>query len=194
MDKKQFVNMVGAPGKFTSQDRGWLHAVQAKFPYSAVINVLTLMADRAFHFDTPAQRRVAVLSMCDGEALDPLMNRVVDATVEPAFDVLSEINTFQEVSFKTAPKSVILSNFLQSGPSEAVEKVQKVEPAPVSDDKKSIRPDVSLGTETLAVILEKQGKPEKALEIYRNLLAQNPEKSSNFAAQIERLEKTINSK
>lgn len=194
MDKKQFVNMVGAPGKFTSQDRGWLHAVQAKYPYSSVIRVLTLMADKAFHFDTPEQRREAVLSMCDGETLEAMMGRVVDATVEPSFDVLNEINTFQEVSFKTAPKSVILSNFLQSGPSETVEKVQNAAPAPVADDKKSIRPDASLGTETLAVILEKQGRFEKALEIYRNLMAQNPEKSSNFAAQIERLEKAINSK
>ncbi len=194
MDKKQFVEMVGAPGKFTSQSRGWLHAVLAKYPYSSVINVLTLLADTAFHFDTPAQRRAAVLSMCDGEALDALLSRVVDATEDPSFDVFNEINTFQEVSFKTAPKSVILSNFLQSGPSEEMEKARDTQPAPLTDDKKSIRADVSLGTETLAVILEKQGKPEKALEIYKNLLAQNPEKSSNFAARIERLEALINSK
>ena len=75
--------------------------------------------------------------------------------------------------------------------------MKKAQSEPVAveqNDKKSIQADSSLGTETLAVILEKQGKYDKALAIYRNLLAQNPEKSSNFAPRIERLETLINSK
>ena len=62
------------------------------------------------------------------------------------------------------------------------------------NDKKSLMPDVSLGTETLAVILEKQGKYDKALAIYENLLARNPEKNSIFAPRIEKLEALLNSK
>lgn len=194
MDKKQFVDKLANPTKFTSQERGWLRAVQSKYPYSSVINVLTLLADSAFHFDTPEERRVAMLSMCDGKVLANMLDRVSAATEEPSFDVLSEINTFQEVSFKTAPKSVILSNFLQVGPSEEMKKVQTEPVNTEVNDKKSIQADTSLGTETLAVILEKQGKYEKAIAIYRNLLAQNPEKSSTFAPRIERLETLINSK
>lgn len=194
MDKTQFIKKVGSPVKFTSQERGWLHAVQAKYPFSSVVNVLTLLADRAFKYDTPAQRRATMLSMCDSTGLKPLLVSAVGTREEPSFDVLSEINTFQEVSFKTAPKSVILSNFLNVAPAAEVEKAREAEPAPAGDDKKSLRPTASLGTETLAVILEKQGKYEKAIEVYRNLMAQNPEKSSNFAARIERLETLINSK
>ncbi len=194
MDKKQFVEKMGNPVKFTSQERGWLRAVQAKYPYSSVINVLTLLADSAFHFDTPEERRIAMLSMCNNKSLGAMLDKAVATVEEPTFDVLSEINTFQEVSFKTAPKSVILSNFLQVGPSEEMKKAQSEPPAPEVNDKKSLQADSSLGTETLAVILEKQGKYDKALAIYKNLMAQNPEKSSTFAPRIERLETLINSK
>ena len=195
MDKKQFIDMVGNPSKFSSQDRAWLRAVQSKYPYSSVISLLALMADRAYRYDTSAQRCAAMLSVCDSKVIDALLGRAATSTADdPSFDILSEINTFQEVSFKTAPKSVILSNFLQAGPAEDMQKAAEAEAPVVDDDKKSIRPNESLGTETLAVILEKQGKYDKALAIYRNLLARNPEKSSIFAPRIERLESIINNK
>ena len=194
MDKKQFVETVGKPERFSSQDRGWLHAMQAKYPYSSVVSVLALLADRAFHFDTPAQRRATVLAMCNSAHLDGLLSRAAVATEESSFDVLNEINTFQEVSFKTAPKSVILSKFLQASPSEEKPKEQPSVSTTESNDKKSLVDDGSIATETLAVIFEQQGLPDKALAIYRKLLARNPEKSSIFAPRIERLEKTINSK
>ena len=182
MDKKQFLDMVSAPGTFTSQDRGWLKAMLAKYPYSSVISTLALMAD---------------LSVCNPAVLDRLL---ADATVatpqveDSSFDILNEINTFQEVSFKTAPKSVILSNFLQVDPSKEREEASLEARNHDANDKKSLTADISLGTETLAVILEKQGRYDKALAIYKNLLVHNPEKSSIFAPRIERLESLINSK
>lgn len=195
MDKKQFIDMVGKPTRFSSQDRGWLRAVQAKYPHSSVIGLLALLADHAYHYDTPAQRRAVTLSVCDPAVIDSMLERAATtAADDPSFDILTEINTYQEVSFKTAPKSVILSNFLQAGPADAVQHASAAESPVALDDKKSLRADESLGTETLAVILEKQGKYDKALAIYRNLLAHNPEKSSNFAPRIEKLESLINNK
>lgn len=185
--------MVSQPEQFTSQDRGWLRAVLSKYPHSSVVRVLALLADHAFQFDTEEERSAAALSMCDPAALDAMLAAATQAVpVQPNFDILSEINTFQEVSFKTAPKSVILSNFLQIATSDGTEMTGEA-PTPVEiNDKKSLRADSSLGTETLAVILEKQGKYDKALEIYENLLAHNPEKSSNFAPRIARLKTLMN--
>ncbi len=42
-------------------------------------------------------------------------------------------------------------------------------------------------TETMAEVLEMQGKPEQAIEIYEKLSFNNPSKSAYFAAKIEKL-------
>lgn len=185
--------MINQPGKFTPQDRGWLRAVLAKYPHSSVVRVLALLADHAFGFDTPEELRSASLSMCNPHSLNAMLANVVQGVPEvQSFDILNEINTFQEVSFKTAPKSVILSNFLQIATEDGIEPTSSGTVQAETKDKKSLRADASLGTETLAVILEKQGKYDKALAIYENLLAHNPEKSSTFAPRIEHLKSLIN--
>ena len=42
-------------------------------------------------------------------------------------------------------------------------------------------------TESFAKILAKQGKPDKARDIYEKLMAKNPEKKAYFAAKISEL-------
>ena len=193
MDKKEFVNRLSCPERFTSQDRGWLRAMLAKYPHSSVVRVMALLADSAFKFDTPAARRAAALSMCNSQGLSAMLTGSSQTVVEqPNVDILNEINTFQEVSFKTAPKSVILSNFLQIATADGPDMSSEASTPAETSDKKSLKADVSLGTETLAVILEKQGKYDKALAIYENLLAHNPEKSSIFAPRIEHLKEVLN--
>lgn len=192
MDKKEFNNKVVHPTQFSPQERGWLRAMLSKYPHSSVVNVLALLADHAYGFDTPTQRRAVSLTMCNSNGLTTLLNDVKQAVAEPqSFDILNEINTFQEVSFKTAPKSVILSNFLKIATTDE-EDLSQEEPKPAETrEKKSLATDSLLGTETLAVILEKQGKYDKAISVYENLLARNPEKISIFATRIERLRSLI---
>ena len=198
MDKKEFNALVARPETFSSQDRGWLRAKQSKYSRSAVVGLLALLADHAYGYDTPKDHRMATLSVCNASVVDTRLASARQTThtvaSEPTEDILNEINTFQEVSFKTAPKSVILSNFLQASPSEESEMARQHPLENKADEKKSLIPDASLGTETLAVILEQQGKFDRALAIYKNLLVHNPEKSSIFAPRIERLETLLKSK
>jgi hypothetical protein len=105
---------------------------------------------------------------------------------------LHEINAYQDVTFKTAPKSVILSNFLEKDggitlDSDAYDAVSVQELA-----QNSIRPSDSVESETLAVILEKQGKLQQALAMYEKLMVNNPEKSSTFAVRIAELQSKLN--
>ena len=193
MDKKEFNDRLSHPVSFTSQERGWLRAKQDRYPFSSVVSAMALLADHAYGFDTDEARRRVALAMCNPQSLNAMLAAVQPAAADqPNFDVLGEINSFQEVSFKTAPKSVILSNFLEIATAEGQE-IGDEEPLPAEvKDKKSLAADVSLGTETLAIILEKQGKYNHALAIYENLLARNPEKSSIFAPRIEQLHALMN--
>jgi hypothetical protein len=54
--------------------------------------------------------------------------------------------------------------------------------------KESLEEDFSLVTETMAQLFAKQGKLDKARKVYRKLMAEHPEKSVYFAAQLKKLD------
>ena len=110
------------------------------------------------------------------------------ATIERLIlDVLQAINSYQEVSFKTAPKSVILSNFLEKDGGIELSEGGFDEVSIQELGKKSLAADGLLETETLAIVLEKQGKYAQALAMYEKLMLNNPENSSTFAVRIAAL-------
>ena len=49
----------------------------------------------------------------------------------------------------------------------------------------------ALASESLAKIMIRQGKPEKAIEIYERLMARQPEKKAYFAEQIQQLQQPL---
>ena len=108
---------------------------------------------------------------------------------------MEAINSYQDVlSFKTAPKSVIIEKFLESEGNKN-QKNQSNEALSIDElSKKSISEKDEVVTETLALIFEKQGKIDKAVDTYNKLIAKYPEKKSIFANRIEELNNKLENK
>ena len=216
MDKNSFAHALEHPGTLTPDEWEALRHEKERYPFSAPLQVMSLLADKANGAPLWERQTLPQVSLYvedagrlyelveNGAALTrqpeapaaPAVPRPPVAEAKPQqpenFDVLKEINEYQEVSFKTAPKSVILSNFLEKDGGivpdfDTFDNVSVQELA-----KKSILPSGILETETLAVILEKQGKLAQAAAVYEKLMVNNPEKSSTFAVRIAELKAQIN--
>ena len=89
---------------------------------------------------------------------------------------------------KKLSRKELIDKFILENPSITRPKAEFYNPISVAQN--SIIDQENIVSETLAKIYEKQGYFEKAISIYEKLSAKYPEKSSIFAAQIERLEKS----
>lgn len=213
MDKELFNTKIKHSDTFTLQEKLDIQNEKTHYPYCAPLQMLDLMSDKAaniFQWEERFAARVAMY-MANNKKISAnlAMVQTIDiatpadlalkqqieaaktkeyASDEPtAFDIMQEINSYQEVSFKTAPKSVILSKFLEDGNFQPDENDVPDSRSIEELAKKSANPTHTLETETLAVVYEKQGKYDKAIEIYEKLMVRNPEKSSIFAGRIEEL-------
>jgi tetratricopeptide (TPR) repeat protein len=88
---------------------------------------------------------------------------------------------------KTKEQIAIIDQFIKAQPTIK----PKATPAPQNDlaEVKSGEFADNIISETLAKILIRQGKKEKAIEVYRKLIWKFPQKKVYFAAQIEELKK-----
>jgi tetratricopeptide (TPR) repeat protein len=94
-----------------------------------------------------------------------------------------------DVEFSTESKRErlkLIDRFIEEEPTI---KVDKDYINPIDYAERSTEENYDLATETLASVLESQGKIKKAIEVYKQLILKFPEKSSYFAARIESLEK-----
>lgn len=218
IEKSVFTSRIAKSNVFTLKEKLDIQNAKKRYPYCALLQKLDLLSDKAaniYHWEERFTRRVA-LHMPDPQRLLADLRNVKEIDIstpadlrmkqeiedaksdeykaieeDAAFDVLNAINSYEEVSFKTAPKSVILEKFLEESnvdtsdmPDETPEKVIEL-------GKKSIKANDALDTETLALILEKQKKFDMAISVYQKLITRNPEKSSTFAPRIEKLKKEL---
>ena len=112
-----------------------------------------------------------------GEAIsDPLIE-----------DIKTTKKKIDPESPKTKEQIEIIDQFIKAQPSIK----PKTDPASLGDlsDIKSGEFADNIVSETLAKILIRQGKKEKAIEVYKKLIWKFPQKKVYFAAQIEELKK-----
>lgn len=91
---------------------------------------------------------------------------------------------------KKKSKEELLDEFIKNQPSISRPKTSFYNPVDVA--KESIVDQESIVSETLATIYFDQGHLQKAIKIYQKLSLKYPEKSSYFAALIEKAEKELN--
>jgi len=91
---------------------------------------------------------------------------------------------------KSKSKSEIIDRFIENAPRITRSKTDFFNPADRA--KNSTVDKENIVSETLAKIYHNQGNTEKAIKIYKKLILRYPEKSSYFAALIEKIESEIN--
>ena len=86
----------------------------------------------------------------------------------------------------------LINSFLQRAPAPTRRRVAPLPSAPEPEEQadlsvRSTRAEPDLASESLAKILVRQGKPERAIAVYERLMVKHPEKIAYFTAQIESL-------
>lgn len=221
MDKSAFNVKLDNLCSYSMTDKSEIQSERNRFPFCALLQMMDILSDKAVGTSNWEQRFLPKMNLylSDFDRFAYYLDHVTLTEIQSAsdlkakqqlekakdqefapsddasFDIMREINAYQEVSFKTAPKSVILSKFLETG-NYKPEDLGEMPTVSVEDlGKKSIEQNDSLNTETMAVIFEKQGRYDRAIDIYQKLLSRNPEKSSTFAIRISELKmKLENSK
>ncbi|MBO7201520.1 MAG: tetratricopeptide repeat protein [Bacteroidales bacterium] len=221
MEKDIFCRHIQNPRRYTLSNKLDIQSEKTKYPYCSILQILDLMSDKAVSIYNWRERffdRVAIRSL-DNDLLESLLADVQETKIiteedkrlkkqiekakkkeygevsDEDFDVIEAINSYQDVlSFKTAPKSVIIEKFLESEGNKN-QKNQSNEALSIDElSKKSISEKDEVVTETLALIFEKQGKIDKAVDTYNKLIAKYPEKKSIFANRIEELNNKLENK
>ena len=215
MTKEGFLNYIRKPSKFSLQDKLDIQSEKTDYPYCSLLQMLDLLSDKATNIYQWESRFLPKIGtyVLDRQILKKYLDRIEETKIvsqqqidlkaqiekqkdiedgrnaDSNIDVFDEINSYHEVSFRTAPKKVIVEQFLdtQTQVTNSDDELPPLEEL----EKKSLSMQHTIVSETLATLLEKQKNYKGTIEAYEQLSLKYPEKSSTFADQIERLKNLI---
>lgn len=108
-------------------------------------------------------------------------------TISPIIDHQFPVSEISNPLISHKSKEELIDQFIENAPRIIRSKNDFFDPAEFA--KSSQQDNEEIVSETLAQIYHKQGKTEKAIKIYQKLSAAIPEKSSYFAALIEKIKR-----
>ncbi len=128
-----------------------------------------------------AQQKVIVIDDISAQELDSLSDDL------SFFDNIQDKEIFMETTNSQERWQLLIEKFINEEPSLGANRQHAV-PAENKHDLAQVSTENRFFvSENLAMIYEKQGKIQRAIEIYEKLILKYPEKSSYFADRIEKL-------
>lgn len=152
-------------------------------------NLKRLREERIKHYEQPESQGESTEQMPSSEAATPAGAIGITETVQ---QVIADHEQQIPENPKIQEQRSLIDSFLENAPSlQRRQQLQANAPEEVTDLSQQTSTPLDLATETLALIMKKQGKTEKAIDIYEKLVLKYPQKSAYFANCIEQLKKDL---
>jgi hypothetical protein len=174
-DRENILDWFERPESLNNESLVILENLVNKYPYFQVGHMLYLR--NLQNLDSPVfQEYLPVAAIYAGD--------------RKSLKLFLEKQTGKKRSFNKLRQEII-DKFLKEEP--RIRPIEDYTPPDLDFAEKSLQDNEEIVSETLAQIFFKQGNPAKAIKILEKLVLKNPEKSSYFAAQIEKIRKESNS-
>ncbi len=177
MTRQQLLKYMALPESLNADSAAKLEEVIRKYPFFSTAQILYLKNLQIINEDKfEKQLKHTAAFSTDRSRLKEFL-----------FDY-PEINKTGTTTDKSQKSSRdLIDKFIREEPS--ISKPGKKKPSDINIPEQDEKGIYDVVTETLAKIYLKQGNKSKAIEIYKQLILKIPEKSSYFAAQIEKIKK-----
>lgn len=124
------------------------------------------------------------------ESSNIIMPEEDEKTVDEILDQITQKTELPPIDERKKQQLDIINNFINNMPDfsyrkRSIDDVQDGENTDLSENSAAFKDDII--SENLALIFLKQGKKEKAIDIYRKLIWKYPDKKTYFVARIEAL-------